>query len=304
MKYLARNGEARIAAALDKWACTVDHKGPGHWSFSQSNGADLSGHLRQEDAWIALDVPLKRRQARRSPWALLQLNAELPELTKLVRRPGCTAPVLVSELLLQAGTDLTTRLGDALRRLAKAVAGTQGELPANNLEQLCGETGWPCKKPDNGTIVIDLDSECLEEGSDERRQFLSRGIVGGAPPRLHVKEESRGVRVWLTLARVGSLPVQSRKAIGTLLLRVGGAIRQARATVEKTDDGSALILETFLPRFPSVGDIDNALSAVCIAASRCGPEVGALQHGGLATQYLGVTGCHQSEKSNNAARES
>jgi hypothetical protein len=302
VKHPIRNGEARIATALDKWASTVEHNGPGHWSFSLSNGTDFSGHLRLEDDWLAVDVPLRRRQARRSPWGLLRLNAELPELTKLVRRPGRTAPVLVSELLLHGDADLTTRLGDAFRGLAKAVArlegehgstdeepAVQGEGHAYDLERLCGEIGWPCRKPDDGTIVIDLDSELLEEGSDDRRQFLGRGIVGGAPPRLHVREDPRGVRVWLTLARVGPLPVQSRKAIGMLLLRAGGSIRQARATLEKTEGGSALIFEAVLPHAPSARQIDHALSAVCIAASRCGPEVGALQHGALATRYLGMT---------------
>lgn len=288
-----------IAAALAKSAASVESRGPADWSFLLSNGTRLSARLRLEDDWLALDVPLNGRHSKRSPWVLVRLNAELPGSCKLVHRPGSSLPTLATDLPLEGDADLTTRLGDACHGLAGAFARLDNkpdedrghpaatpEEDQDDLERLCSDAGWPLQKGNDGTLVVETGADLLEEGPDERRRFLGQGIIGGVPRRLQLQALSQGVRVWLTLARLGSLSAESRKAVGILLLRVSGAVRLARASVKKADAGSELQVEVGLPRTPSAGEIDHALSSVCVAATRCGPEVAALQHRFLATKYV------------------
>lgn len=296
--------EAKLGAALEKYARCVESAGPGCWNYTLSNGEVLRGHARRDGQWTVLEARPDGNKAPQSLWGLLELNGQLRGLGKFAIRPGRKAPLLLAEFPLDPGDEvlLTDRVASICLGFEEASVRLHGKPPAggttagatscekgpshgatDDLRRVITQAGWSCRDREDGSLIVDLPA---------RRGFFQAELGS---------DGDAGTHLATPLSRFDSLASESREAIGLLLLSVCGCLRMARATAKQADARIELLLEARLPS-PSPTELDHALSALSTGCDLCGPEVAALRDTELAISFMKARGWSPRRKPNRAAR--
>ena len=280
--------ETAIVTALAKRAAAVDPVAPGRWAVTLSNGADLAAHARVEDGWLLLEASLGDAPvARNRAWELLHANAALDGGARFAlraRRPGLLA---CAEVALDDDVDLPRRVLDACAGLqaaherlvygpdggGAAPAAAAGGEPIPELTALCLESGWGCVERDGGRLAVDLDVP----GEFQQAIVAPRGAgVAVATPVLEAGDQ----------AGAPPAPVCHR-ALGLLLLRVGGIVRLVRAAAEAGDAVPRARFEVVFGSRPAAAELAHAFAAVSVACRIAAREAAVLQSdAGIAQAYL------------------
>jgi hypothetical protein len=283
-----------IGESLRKCAPLVERVGQGEWNFILNNGSALLVGARATEHWLHLDAPLRCDVAQgMDAWQLLKLNRGLGGLSKLaLLEPGQTALRVRSEIPLDEDVDLQRRVGEAcagLKSAAGRLHGEEKEEPTrfdslatqeeqqerpggSELQTLCAEAGWKFTERAQGKLAVEL----------ETRTGFYQAIV----------EERAGgaVSVAVEVASDASFGENSRRAIGTLLLRASAEVRLARAVVRDEGQGSAASFETLFQTRPCAAEVNHALSALAVACGLCGGAAEAMQDEVVAGNYLAAQG--------------
>ncbi|MFN8644450.1 MAG: hypothetical protein U0802_23375 [Candidatus Binatia bacterium] len=230
-----RDRHARLRAALASWPAPVAHAIDGDWLE------------------LRTDLPACSDVA---PAALLRRNRRLP---------GGVRCVLVSAGRLQCRGEVPLDLPDdaVWARLDGARAGfltlldgqppaappavEPGRLPAELAARL-GEAGWPWTARGDGSIAVDLGvADLFLQAEIEAHAGALCGAVALAP-----------------------FDPEATAAPALLLLRAGGAVRQARPVLSA--DGVPR-LEVVLTADPGARELGHALAALAVACRLCAREI-------------------------------
>jgi hypothetical protein len=292
--YVARARKTTITESLRQCAPLVERVGQGEWNFILNNGSALLISARACEHWLHLDAPLGSATAQGlDAWQLLKLNRGLGGLSKLaLLQPGQTALRVRAEIPLDEGVDLQRRVGEACAGLKSAAGRLHGEekeeltrvdssatteepkeeQEGSGLQTLCAEAGWKFTERMQGKLAVEL----------ETRTGFYQAIV----------EERAGgaVSVAVEVASDSALGENSRRAIGTLLLRASAEIRLARAVVRDGGEGSAASFETLFQTRPCAAEVNHALSALAVACGLCGGAAEAMRDEAVAANYLAAQG--------------
>jgi hypothetical protein len=259
-----------------------------------NNGSALLVGARADEQWLHLDAPLRCAVAQGlDAWQLLKLNRGLGGLSKLaLLQPGQTALRVRAEIPLDEDVDLQRRVGEACAGLKSAAGRLHGEgkeeltrvdslaaiaeqkeSPGGaELGALCAEAGWKYTERAQGKLAVEL----------ETRTGFYQAIV----------EERAGGSVSLAVevASDAVLGDNSKRALGTLLLRASAEVRLARAVVRDGGEGSAASFETLFQTLPCAAEVNHALSALAVACGLCGGAAEAMRDDAVAGNYLDAQG--------------
>jgi hypothetical protein len=140
----------------------------------------------------------------------------------------------------------------------------------DDLAQRCSDAGWTFTQRPDGELVVDLD---VPDG------FFQASVArhGGAQTCVSV-----------TLTSGVEFPApECEAAFWVLLLRIGGAVRMARAVTQATGGGVAAGFEVRFASAPVAGELGHALSALSIACRAGGREAAVVAtNPQLACEYL------------------
>ncbi|MDQ2976156.1 MAG: hypothetical protein M3R69_12200 [Acidobacteriota bacterium] len=275
-----------ISKTLANCASSLERVGRWQWNFSLSNGHNISARARIDEQWLLIHAPLAA-SAGHDAWDLLQLNAQLEGLSKFALLPGRERTYLCAEMPLDEDLDLGARLREtcdgfkaALEVLhdEKAGAGTKlrssahsklaGKNNRGDLRRLCEEAGWNFTEKSEGRLAIDLD------------------VRGGFYQASAEERGTGGVLLSVELARNEFAADECRRALSTVLLRASGAVRLARAAIEKEEDQTLARFEANFVTAPCAAELNHALSALSVACALCGQEAKALQDEFVAKNYI------------------
>ncbi|HUQ30906.1 MAG TPA: hypothetical protein VM095_02255 [Pyrinomonadaceae bacterium] len=296
MTYVARARETTIRESLRECAPLVEKVGQGEWNFILNNGSALLVSACATEHWLHLDAPLRcdAAQGGLDAWHLLKLNRGLGGLSKLaLLQPGQTALRVRAEIPLDEDVDLQRRLLEACAGLKSAAGRLHGEekeeltrvdslaateewkkeQDGSELQTLCAEAGWKFTERGQGKLAVEL----------ETRTGFYQAIM---------EERAEGaVSVAVEVARDATFGENSRRAIGTLLLRASAHIKLARAVVFDGGEGSAAAsFETLFQTRPCAAEVNHALSALAVACGLCGGAAEAMRDEAVAANYLAAQG--------------
>lgn len=286
--------ERLVPKVLARHAREVEPLGSSSWSCGLPNGAKdgLSKtrvRVRLDNGWLSASADVRGGRTRK-PMDLLKLGAVFPGGARLAMRRDSQRLFVLRDGWLgadeyrcecedgfddhyarasaESGLDAWLRL--ALSDVKDAVGLLDGRQAAAErprwetsadhpgFGEICREAGWRCAEHRDGRLAVELDnSRCY------RQAFVDPGVAGG-------------VRVWTPLPEVGDLSEPSLQAIETLLLRVNGILRMARAAARESGGRTELVFEALLSADRADRMLNRALSALRIAGRFWAREVDAL----------------------------
>jgi hypothetical protein len=196
-----------------------------------------------------------------------------------------------AELPLGVGTDLVTRLLEAVRGYGQAAAlarserepeddssRSRGQRPAGpsvapvaqaELDRLCEEAGWVFTRRDSGCLAVDL------EGTAQFSQAQLERCADGDVALSVVLDDCH--------PETGS----GGEAVAIFLLRCCGWLRMARGVGDPASERLAPRFEVALAADPSPNELSEALSALSVAVRFGAEEVRVLARSEeLARRYL------------------
>lgn len=236
---------------------------------------------RVVDEWLVLEAPL----AADGPSAaetLLAVNAVLRGGIKFVFTPE-RRPCLRAELPWDE-----ERASDAARATAIAdleevrarspemneagalAVRASGSPPGEALSQAAAECGWPVTSRRDGSLAAELE------------------VPGGQGQARFTALDSGGSLAFAEVAAWEDAAPDSRRAIATLLLLAGRAVRGARPALRAAEGKPVAVFEARLPVAPSPADVVDALSSLSLAVRLCGAEAGFFFNKQIAREYLEV----------------
>ena len=211
--------------------------GDAKWAF-QIGAAEADAELA--DGWLRLRAALSRGRIHGvavpfCAWELAELNGKIAGPAKAAMAPGAISVHLAAEIAIHEEVDLPARIAAAcasisrasqLARLGKVGTGaSRAPQISTELEALVKTAGWSYVLRPNNEIAVPLDTH--------------RGCTAVVSARGEV-------RASVALCLDQDLAEPSRKAIGLLLLGVGGAVNMVRGAVRRSDDATSAYLEVAL----------------------------------------------------------
>jgi hypothetical protein len=198
-----------------------------------------------------------------------------------------------AELPLGVGTDLVTRLLEAVRGYGQAAAlarserepeddssRSRGQRPAGpsvapvaqaELDRLCEETGWVFTRRDSGCLAVDLEGTAQFSQAQLERRADGDVALSVVLDDCHPETET------------GS----GGEAVAIFLLRCCGWLRMARGVGDPASERLAPRFEVALAADPSPNELSEALSALSVAVRFGAEEVRVLGRSEeLARRYL------------------
>ncbi len=275
-----------VQSGLAKWDAGVSQTSASGWDITLRNGAVQPLRALVTDEWLMLEAPLAAADDPGLAWRMLEWNAGLGDVAKFVLNPDGRKVFLRSEIPWCGGDGVSAPLDEALAGIRHGLALVHGETrgglrpvlkesdvgeeTAMRLERVAKETGWPFVVRGPGKVAFDL------ETSGTYQQALLETGSGGA------------VRLATELLLRDSLHEESREALGVLLLTACGAVRMARAAVDRSEELTAVRFEVCFPVLPDTDDLTRALAALSVACRLCAREAAALDDVRVARSYLAV----------------
>jgi hypothetical protein len=274
-----------IVDMLSRCATAVTEASPLAWRLTGSDGAEAIT-ARWEEPWLLFETVANgaapapesdRRATTDASWELLRRQEALPATCRYGQGSGASLRVF-GEVAFEDTADAGARCEEIVRGLEAArrrkpeFRSTAAPAPeATDLTRLCEEIGWSVNQRPDGRLV----------GS----------LPGVKPsPSAELSAADFGSRLSTEITTLSELGEASRQALGEVLLRLGRFARFTRPTIHTHDDGSAVRLETRLPRPATAAELRHALTAITAAFGACAQEVNVLRDETIATEYLTVRG--------------
>lgn len=283
----------KIIDALNVSDPVFKKAGNNKWNFSLNHGCLLNGTVRNEDSWILFDAYLPPGSLKEFELVdiltnLLISNRQLPGNVKwVITREGI--------LRLRAEIPVRRKIEDD-KIFQEIIQGLQfgweqyrqgftpdpeslsssNEEPVTDdvreyLRQACADKHWQVSERAGGETYVNLEVS----GVFQQASFLK---FGGQ------------IHIYTTFGKWEYGGDLSLKALSSLLLSVGGFVRQVRPSAFKNEEcGSYIpIFEVALYESPPAAEISGALSALSVACNLCAREMPLMRNKAVAGEYLAV----------------
>lgn len=275
----------QVERALSELVPIVDRPGSGQWRFKLPDARDEVAWGCVDDGWLRLVAEAEGFSG--DEWELLQVNAQLPFVVRIIVDPRTRRPTLCADVNVQDSTAATTRIREAYESLV-TVTGLQRPGCASLGEDETGAHGISPKDVDGGP-VRQLIEACGWSVSERDGRLVVPIGLGAKLTAAATLRHGAGGRISIdSLLDIdfGDGSETERGAVARFLLAVTGVVRGVRAVARTVSGTTSAGLECGLHGDPSEGEMRSALSALSVAWDRCAREVRALRDPAVADAYL------------------
>ena len=260
--------ESRVRADLENAVGRLKEHG-GIWRFSPPSLASLEVCAWLDRPWLQFDsTPAAARKPAR--W-MVEKNTRIRGAAKFALMPGDQRLHIRAELPLADEIDLPAGIVEVCASLADAnsllgrtrpqkhpVTAESSEGLAQNVADICRESGWDFQERSSTELSIDLEipadfSQALLEPTDSGHVRLSAEVVD--------QESTSDVCC---------------EALAVILARACGAFRMMRAVLKADPERLSARLELVWVSLPTPYAVSEALAALSVAIRLCGAEARAL----------------------------
>jgi hypothetical protein len=283
-------GQHRRAAVVDAIERVLEGPlravGDAAWTFRLGSSPAVPVTATLSGDWLTLRAEIAGgwvhgRAVPACAWELAEENSSIAGPAKLVLAPAADCVTRCADIPLSADglDDLPTRLVAAcasleeanqspgsrhLRREASRDAGGREEsTPLADVVRLAGWIGTPRS---DGRFSVPLDTAPV----------ICSALVGRA---------GGSILVSTSIQFGGEMEEVSRRAVGMLLLKVGGAFRMVRGSIRDSEDGPVGALEVQLSDSPRPEELNHALAALSVAARHSVAELAAMGDPEIASEW-------------------